>query len=209
MEIQTGVLAVLALVAFVAFALAILGSIPKWNIWMKSWQRIALVIIGLLALYILLIGLELLPNPLQKEPEATPETTTSTETPFSEDLPIPRRAVQVLDEYYQLINNAANKLDLGEAWHYLSPGFQCSSSNCDEDEYKKFWWSVTVEYELYDCEVNESDVHLTYYNRNDGTPTGETKFLRYTLEEGMNENWFIVNGEVIEGSNCEPYTTGE
>lgn len=116
------------------------------------------------------------------------------------------RAVQFLEEYFESINNAGNTLDIEELWDYLDEDFRKNSSKGGIKEFKDFWWSVRVKYQLFDCERNIVDIQLTYYDRGDEAFFTELDddFIRYTLEI-RNEQWIIVDGETIEGSNCEPY----
>lgn len=130
----------------------------------------------------------------------------STNTPVPTDAPTPTNTptpevsgiIKILDEYFQLINNAGNKLDLQVPWNYLSRGFQCRLSSCDIEEYKDFWWSFRIEYKLYDCDTNKVDAELTYFGRsNDDTPN-QTKILRYGFDSDMK----IDSGVFIEGTSC-------
>jgi hypothetical protein len=75
-------------------------------------------------------------------------------------------AIQVVDQYYKYINNAAIDDDLSRAWDLLTRKLQCNPSDqCNFETYKNYWWGLQVHYKLYDCGSNIIDAELNHFLR--------------------------------------------
>lgn len=117
-------------------------------------------------------------------PTDTPIPPTEIITPTPTELAL-SPAIQVTDQYFRHINNAAIKDDLSRAWDLMTQKLQCNPSDlCNFITYRDYWWGLQVHYKLYDCGSNIVATELVYYAR--GTQPlegGKPSYLRYTLAE--------------------------
>ncbi|WKZ34958.1 MAG: carboxypeptidase-like regulatory domain-containing protein [Anaerolineales bacterium] len=128
----------------------------------------------------------------------TPSDAQTITTPPTENTLSP--AIQVMDQYYQYINNAAIDNDLSRAWGLMTRKLQCNPSDqCNFETYKNYWWDLQVHYKLYDCGSNIIDAELNYFLRGlqpleDITPV----YFQYTLTEEVGQ-LKLYSAENIDG----------
>jgi hypothetical protein len=121
-------------------------------------------------------------------PTDTPAPPTEIITPTPTELAL-SPAIQVTDQYFRYINNAAIKDDLSRAWDLMTQKLQCNPSDqCNFITYRDYWWGLQVHYKLYDCGANIVAVELVYYLRGMQPLEGASpSYLRYTLAEENNQ----------------------
>jgi hypothetical protein len=135
--------------------------------------------------------------------QATSAPATEVPTATATQIPI-SPAVQTIDQYFTYINEAGLDDDLRQAWDLLTPKFQCSSSKCDYNDFRNFWWKNQVQYELYDCGASKVAAKVVYYARN-STPTAKPFYLNLELLE--EDGQLKINGASTDtgiSSSCEP-----
>ncbi len=112
-------------------------------------------------------------------------------------------AVQVVEFYFQNINNATQPDDLIHSWNLLTTRLQ-NSPNGRFTNFRDFWWQWYVSYRIYDCGSSIVSVEYRLEQRDPSSflsPSQE--FVRYILTEEKGQ-LKIDEGIVIDslGSEC-------
>lgn len=118
--------------------------------------------------------------------------------------PLPS-AIEFMDRYYRGINDANQEEDLETQWNMLDQDFQLVSNPEGIRQFTDFWWPFRAGYKLYECDINEIDVELMYYDRDNliFSDLKSTEIIHYTLDFRQTD-WIIESGERIpEISFCE------
>jgi hypothetical protein len=179
-----------------------------------SAAKLGGAVLGLVGLALLFVLIRSAMAPAA-EPDVSTETVTVPEATYTAPAPteeIPTEtatqipispAVQTIDQYFTYINEAGVDDDLRQAWDLLTPKFQCSSSKCDYNDFRNFWWKNQVQYELYDCGASKVAAKVVYYARN-STPTAKPFYLNLELLE--EDGQLKINGASTDtgiSSSCE------
>ena len=132
-------------------------------------------------------------------------------TPFSAKMPtvtpvgyVPN-AVETLDTFYTLINDAQTENDLIQPWHMLTLEEQCNPRDqCSSYRFQDRWWPNKVLYKLYDCGLNNVVAEEMQYPRDvDASAAGNAQYWKYQLIE-TEETILIsdIRKAQIPGDDC-------
>lgn len=94
-------------------------------------------------------------------------------------------AVEAIDTFYTLINDAQTENDLVEPWHMLTLEEQCNPRDqCQFFMFKDRRWPNKVFYKLYDCGSNSVVAEEMQYPRDaDISAAGDAQYWKYQLIE--------------------------
>ena len=150
--------------------------------------------------------------PFTITPTSSPTITpTITSTPTATLTPIPKAktALEIIDEYYSLINKAIYPSELEKPWGYLSDGYQCDPLfNCDLDVFRVYWWKHRTLYKLFECSnPYQVNVEYTLYKRIDAFYANQigkpNVVVKYFLDFNEYRELKIISAVVVYGPDDE------
>jgi hypothetical protein len=132
-------------------------------------------------------------------------------TPFSTNVPTVTptssgsNAVETIDTFYTLINNAQTENDLVQPWHMMTLEEQCNPRDqCMSYRFQDRWWPNKVLYKLYDCGSNSVVAQEMQYPRDaDVSAAGNAQYWKYQLVEA--EDAMLISDirkAQVPGNDC-------
>ena len=132
-------------------------------------------------------------------------------TPFAAKVPTMTpvgsvsNAVETIDTFYILINDAQTENDLIQPWHMMTLEEQCNPRDqCSSYRFQDRWWPNKVLYKLYDCGFNSVVAEEMQYPRDaDVSAAGNAQYWKYQLVESE-EAMLIsdIHKAQVPGNNC-------
>jgi len=117
-------------------------------------------------------------------------------------------AVETVEKFYKIINDAQIEDDILASWVMLTTDGQCSDPKnyCTLAYFERNWWRWKVDYELYGCSPNRVAVKETLIPRDNNTASAApaSRYWEYELVETesgimINDKYFIKSPD----ENCE------
>ena len=132
-------------------------------------------------------------------------TSAATEAPTATPVGSVANAVETINTFYTLINDAQTENDLIQPWQMLTPETQCNPRDqCQLFMFTDRHWPNKVLYKLYDCGQNSVVAEEMQYPRDaDASATGDAQYWKYQVietEDGMKISG--IRKAQVPGNDC-------